>query len=98
MLQQEQLRIALRFNAGFMVAYRHVPEGRLIRAFWFQPSLRDAERFRKAPGVKTPGYCQKFLRNKLHPRLKKVLGSQFTYPTFRQGYAAEIERMDKPTY
>jgi len=27
-------------------------------------------------------------------RLKKMLGYQFKYPTFRQGYAVEIERMD----
>src|SRR5262249_50924867 len=27
-------------------------------------------------------------------RLKKMLGYQFKYPTFRQGYAAEIERKD----
>jgi len=28
-------------------------------------------------------------------RLKKMLGYQFKYPTFRQGYTAEIERMAK---
>ena len=28
-------------------------------------------------------------------RLKKMLGYQFKYPTFREGYAAEIERMEK---
>jgi len=30
-------------------------------------------------------------------RLKKMLGYQFKYPTFRQGYAAEIERVVKKT-
>lgn len=30
-------------------------------------------------------------------RLKKMLGYQFKYPTFRQGYAAEIEQMENPS-
>lgn len=66
------------------------PEGTAETARPHRPSLRDVGQFCGAPGVETPGYCRKFLRNKPNQRLKKVLGYRFKYPTFRQGYSEEI--------
>ncbi len=69
---------SLRLFGGFAKYYsrllrisEHPPKGRLkpsrhhfaCRDAKIQPSLRDWDSLRIAPGVETPGYCQLFLRN-----------------------------------
>jgi nucleoside-diphosphate-sugar epimerase len=54
---------------------------------WMPPSATEAENAERKRGL-----TNKRVSNR---KLKMELGYQFKYPTFRQGYSAEIQRLDR---
>jgi hypothetical protein len=62
--RRDSLKIARRFNAGNAFDFASSPAGTTENARQFLSSLRDLNRFASQPGVKTPGYCRKSLRDK----------------------------------
>ena len=61
LVPKERPTIARRFNAGINAAANQVPKGRPNARI--QPPLRGSPVNARFPGVKTPGYFQKSLRD-----------------------------------
>ncbi len=60
---KEPLKIARQFTAGSGAGARQVPKGTAEKDSQFSRPIRDSYRCRSVPGVKTPGYCRKSLRD-----------------------------------